>query len=180
MWRNSASAWGLGARLFHWIGAALIAVLIAHGWWMTHQVPRAERLANYGWHADLGYVLLALLLVRLVWRLINPTPALPATASAAERLAAHAAHWGLYALMLASAVAGWGLAGTFRNPIGMLQPPAIVTDRGLHEALEVWHGRLSWALLAVVVIHIVAALWHHFIRRDDILTRMSRGAPRAG
>jgi cytochrome b561 len=59
-----------------------------------------------------------------------------------------------------------------------LQPPAIVSDRTLHGALEVWDGRVSWILLAVVVVHIAAALWRHFVKRNDILTRMTRGASR--
>jgi cytochrome b561 len=179
MWRNSTSAWGAGARLQHWLGALLIAVLIGHGWWMTHQIARDGRFAAYGLHADIGYVFLALLLVRLVWKLLNPTPDLPAGTPAWERWFAHGVHWLLYGLMLATAVAGWGLAGTFRRPVGSFAVPAIVTNREAHGLLEDLHGKLSYALLAVVVLHVAAALWRHFVKKDDVLRRMAF-AQRAG
>ena len=175
MWRNSKLHWGAAARLFHWLGAIVIAVLIGHGWWMTHQAVREQRFPNYGLHADIGYIFLALLLVRFVWKLINPTPDLPAESKAWERLLAHAVHWLLYALMLATALLGWGLAGTFRRPVGDFTLPAIVTDRGLHESLEHWHRVFSYALLALVAAHVAAALWHHFVKRNDVLRGMLRG-----
>lgn len=177
MWRNSKLQWGAAARLFHWIGAAVVAVLIGHGWWMTHQAVREQRFANYGWHADLGYIFLALLLARLVWKLINPTPDLPADSKAWERALAHAVHWLLYGLMLVTAGLGWGLAGTFRRPLGDFALPAIVADRTLHETLEPWHRVASYTLLAVVVLHVAAALWHHFVQRNDILRRMLGARP---
>jgi cytochrome b561 len=115
MIRNSSAAWGWPAIALHWLGAVLIVVLLAHGWWMTHLAPRPDRLANYGLHAALGYDFLALLILRLLWRWINPVPALEGQAW--ERYAARAAHIALYVLMLACALAGWALAGTFRNPL---------------------------------------------------------------
>ena len=51
---NSDTSWGWPAKALHWIGAAVILVLLVHGWWMTHMVARPERLANYAWHAALG------------------------------------------------------------------------------------------------------------------------------
>jgi cytochrome b561 len=177
MWRNSKLHWGLAARWFHWIGAAVVAVLLGHGWWMTHQAVREQRFVNYGLHADLGYIFLALLLVRFIWKLINPTPDLPADSRGWERLLAHVVHWLLYALMGVAVMLGWGLAGTFRRPVGHFALPAIVSDRTLHEGLEHWHRVASYALLAVVVVHVAAALWHHFVKRNDILRRMTRGLP---
>jgi cytochrome b561 len=78
MIRNSSAAWGWPAIALHWFGAALIIVLLAHGWWMTHLAPRPDRLANYSLHAALGYDFLALLILRLLWRWLNPVPALEA------------------------------------------------------------------------------------------------------
>lgn len=78
MVRNTNERWGWPARALHWIGAAAILVLLLHGWWMTHLAPRTERIANYGWHAALGYDLLMLLILRLLWRLANTVPAIPA------------------------------------------------------------------------------------------------------
>jgi cytochrome b561 len=63
---NSTTTWGWPAKALHWIGAAMILVLLAHGWWMTHMTARPERLANYAWHSALGYDLLALTVLRIV------------------------------------------------------------------------------------------------------------------
>src|SRR5262245_50171561 len=68
MTRNSATDWGWPAKILHWVGAIMILLLLVHGWWMTHMTLRPERLANYAWHSAMGYDLLALLILRLLWR----------------------------------------------------------------------------------------------------------------
>jgi len=86
----------------------MILVLLVHGWWMTHMTPRPERLANYAWHSALGYDLFVLLILRLLWRWLNPVPELPADLQRWEQIAARLAHVGLYVLMFAvSLMAGW-------------------------------------------------------------------------
>src|SRR5258708_33228708 len=75
---NSRTTWGWPAKALHWIGAAIILLLLGHGWWMTHLTPRPDRLANYAGHSALGYDLLALIRLRRVLRLVNPEPGLPA------------------------------------------------------------------------------------------------------
>src|SRR5262249_41082442 len=142
---NSRTAWGWPAVLLHWIGALLILFLLGHGWWMTHFAPRPDRLAHYAGHAGLGYGLLALVIVRLLWRWINVVPDLPGDTKTWERRAAYASHIGLYALMFASTLTGWALAGTFRTPLdkdafGVRLPPIFVSqDRAMHHLLENSH-----------------------------------------
>jgi cytochrome b561 len=75
---NSTTRWGWPAKALHWIGAAIILLLLGHGWWMTHMAPRADRLAHYAGHSALGYDLLVLITLRLLWRWLNPVPPLPA------------------------------------------------------------------------------------------------------
>jgi len=58
MIRSTTAEWGWPAKLLHWLGAAFILVLLVHGWWMTHLAARPDRLANYGWHAAIGYDLM--------------------------------------------------------------------------------------------------------------------------
>lgn len=177
MVRNTASTWGWPAKALHWIGTILIVVLILHGWWMTHMTPRPERFANYAWHAAVGYDLLALTLLRLLWRWMNPTPALPSDLRRWERLAAHAGHIGLYVLMFAAAVSGWALAGTFRRPLdhdlfGLRIPAIGYQDSFLHDLMEESHMVLSYLLAALVVLHVAGALRHHFAKHNDVLRRM--------
>jgi cytochrome b561 len=177
--RNSANEWGLVALAFHWFGAAVIFFLLAHGWWMAEFAPRASRLEHYALHASAGYGLLALVLLRLLWRWMNEVPALPAATPRWERVAAHAGHWGLYLLMLAAAVSGWALSGTMRRPLdsffGLFQVPSLVAgaDRALHQALEEFHERLAWGLTALVAIHIAASIYHYVVRKDGVLERMA-------
>src|SRR2546425_5095670 len=83
---NTTTIWGWPAKLLHWVGAILILLLLGHGWWMTHLAPRPERLAHYAGHSALGYDLLALLILRLLWRWFNPVPALPADSNPGSAL----------------------------------------------------------------------------------------------
>jgi cytochrome b561 len=178
MVRNTTIAWGWPTKLLHWIGAVTILLLIGHGWWMVHMAPRADRFAHYAGHAALGYDLLALLLLRLLWRWTNPVPALPAELRRWERVAAQAGHIGLYVLMLAASVTGWALAGTFRTPItadlfGLNVPQVVASqDRALHGLFEESHMILSYLLALLVVVHIAGSMRHHFVKHNDVLRRM--------
>lgn len=179
MIRNTAENWGWPAKLLHWLGAVLILLLLGHGWWMTHFAPRPDRLAHYAGHAALGYDLLALLVLRLLWRWANQVPPLPASLEPWERAAAHLAHFGLYVLMLAVTLTGWAMAGTGRTPFDKdvfnIKIPLLVTDRKLHGPLEDTHKYLAYALAALLVAHIVGALRHHLVKRNAVLRRMTVG-----
>ncbi len=178
---NTATQWGWPAKLLHWLGAALILILLVHGWWMTHMTLRPERLANYAWHSALGYDLLALIVVRLLWRWINPVPALPADSKPWERLSAQIGHFGIYVLMFAASLTGWALAGTFRQPMVAdlfgIRLPILFTDvdRAIRGMIEESHMILAYVLAAFVAVHIAGALRHHFVKHNDVLTRMIWG-----
>jgi len=175
MLNNTTAGWGLLSRLFHWVCAAVILFLLAHGAWMTEFAPRESRLLHYATHAEWGYALLCLMVLRLLWRWASVVPALPAESKPWERMAAHISHWGLYALILAAALSGWALAGTGRRPFDMmfgLQIPALATDRSLHRPLEEAHEVLAWTLAALVVIHVIGAFYHLIVKKDSIMRRM--------
>jgi cytochrome b561 len=177
--KNSQTTWGAASRIFHGTGVILIFVLLAHGWWMVNFAARESRVEHYSWHASLGYAFLAITLLRLVWRWSQTVPLIPSNSASWEKWAAHTAHWALYILMFTVAVSGWGLAGTFRTPLdanlfGIIRVPAIANAENplLHGQLEEIHGDMAWLLAALILIHVVAALYHHFIRKDDVLSRM--------
>jgi cytochrome b561 len=178
---NSTTAWGWPAKALHWIGAAMIVVLLAHGWWMTHMTPRPERLANYAWHSALGYDLLALTVLRLLWRWINPVPAPPSNLPRWARAAARFGHASLYILMLGVSLTGWMVATTFRSPmtkdlLGIDFPPIVTqVDRSLRQWLEESHMVIAYLLGVVVLVHILGALRHHIFKRNDVLRRMTWG-----
>ena len=156
----------------------MILILIVHGWWMTHMTPRPERLANYAWHSALGYDLFVMLILRLLWRWLNPSPELPVGLQLWERVAARLAHAGLYVLMFVVSLTGWMVATTFRVPmtkdlLGIDVPPLVTAvDRSVRQWIEESHMVVAYVLAAVVLIHIVASLRHHIVKRNDVLRRM--------
>ena len=179
--RNDANTWGLVARLFHWLSALAILFLVGYGFWMTHLVERAGRLGHYQTHSLIGWYVLLLIALRLVWRAGNPVPGLPADLPGWERATARAAHWALYALMLLVSISGWMVADTFRQPIegtlfGAIPVPHLVTSRAYRDVFEGTHMILSYALLALVAVHAASALRHHLGRRNRVLLRMWRGS----
>jgi cytochrome b561 len=177
--RNTGTTWGPVAKLFHWFGALLIFFLIAHGWWMTHLAARAGRLEQYGLHATVGYYLVLLIALRLVWRLGNAVPALPEELPRWRRAAARSAHWLLYFLMFFVSISGWMVADTLRQPIeatlfGFIPVPHLLdaSHRPFRALIEEAHAVSSYVLLALVVVHFVGALNHHFWQKNDVLRRM--------
>jgi cytochrome b561 len=182
MIRNSQEQWGWPAKLLHWVGAIIILLLLGHGWWMTHFAPRPERLAHYAGHAALGYDFLALLIIRLLWRWANPVPVLPSGLQPWEVWGAHLSHSALYVLMLVTTLLGWALVGTMRTPLqqdvfGLKVPLIYVSqDRFMHGLLEDSHKITAYLLAALVLVHAVAALRHHFVKRNTVLRRMIVGA----
>jgi cytochrome b561 len=148
---------------------------------MTHLTPRPERLANYAGHSALGYDLLAILILRLLWRWFNPVPELPAELRPWERLSARLGHFLLYCFMLAVSLTGWLVATTARTPMtkdvfGLNVPPLVTTlDRSVRQWIEETHMVLAYVLAAVVVVHVMGALRHHLVKRNDVLRRMTWG-----
>jgi cytochrome b561 len=178
MLRNTTATWGWGAKALHWIGALAILILLGHGWWMTHMTPRPERLANYAWHAALGYDFLVLLVIRLLWRWTNAVPDLPSDTKPWERFAAHAGHVGLYVLMFVVAGTGWAVAVTARTPMtadlfGLSFAPVITLERSARNLIEGTHAVLAYLTAALVLVHIAGALRHHFVKKNDVLRRMA-------
>ena len=156
----------------------MILVLLVHGWWMTHMIPRPERLANYAWHSALGYDLSALLILRLLWRWLNPLPEPPAGLKPWEPVAARLAHAVLYVLMFGASLTGWMVATTFRVPmtqdlLGINVPPIVTTvDRSIRQWIEQSHMVIAYMLAILVLVHVVAALRHHVLKHNDVLRRM--------
>jgi cytochrome b561 len=135
------------------------------------------RAATMNWHQSLGFLVLVLVAVRLLWRLVNPLPQ-PLGAGLASRLAV-LMHWALYALMIAQPLSGWLLIQAEGHQLalfGRMSLPALVGESEVLEGvMEALHGGI-WVVLAIAALgHVAAALKHHFIDRDRTLVRMLRG-----
>ena len=164
------------AKSLHWLMAILLFGLLALGFYM-HDLPLSpEKLKLYSWHKWAGVTAFLLVLVRLAWRVTHLPPALPASMPRIMQLAAHAGHFALYALMIAIPLSGWLMSSAkgFQTVwFGVLPIPDLLDkNKELGDLLAIVHKGLNLLFVAVLAGHIGAALKHHFIDRDDILTRM--------
>jgi cytochrome b561 len=180
--------WGRGVRLLHWTMAALILFQLGLGLYVAHGLEDlGRRFELTQLHKSWGATIFALALARLAWRLAQPgRPPPPASMPRWQARAAAASHAALYALMLAAPISGWvyasasplqDLLGIENEVFGVfaLPDPWVPGDEALAAAARRAHGAAAWLLLALVAVHAAAALKHHFVDRDDVLTRMVRG-----
>ena len=160
----------------HWLVALGLVGTFALGFYM-HDLPLSpNKLKLYSWHKWAGMTLLALALFRLAWRATHRAPVLPESMNAVERRVAHAGHGLLYVLMLAIPVSGWLMSSAQGFQVvwfGVLPLPDLVSkDIHLGSLLKDAHVLLNYTLLVAVGGHVAAALHHHFIKKDSVLTRM--------
>ncbi|MBV60880.1 MAG: cytochrome B [Nevskiales bacterium] len=177
--RNTRQRWGAAAQLLHWSIAAAVLVMLGLGWWAESLGYSKLKVDLFWVHKSLGMLVLAAMTLRLLWRLTNPAPALPSGLKAWERGAAHVTHYGLYVLLLAMPLSGWVINSAANFPLsvfGWFEVPAIVgPDDDLKSLASDVHGVLAWIIVGVLVLHVAAALKHHFVLRDDVLRRMLPG-----
>jgi cytochrome b561/polyisoprenoid-binding protein YceI len=185
------------AVVLHWAIAAAIVLNLGLGWWMHEAIEdrdwAARAIAAFQLHKSVGLTVLALSLLRLAWRLAHRPPPLPEAMRAWEALAARAAHWAFYALMVAVPLSGWLYASTQWREDGPLVVPTLWFGLfevphlfGLDElparlredaadALEDVHEWLAWAMAGLLGLHVAAALKHRFIERDFVMASMRPG-----
>jgi cytochrome b561 len=175
------AGWPGAVRLLHWISAVMIITMLAVGTIMVRVDDTGIRFDLYQSHKAFGIVVLSVTILRLLTRLVL-APRGPAVAGPRwQSLAASVAHGTLYLLIVAVALSGWTMASATPLPIptsvfGLFDLPAIVQrDLETYKLAKTWHGWLTKALPAVVLLHVLAALKHHVIDRDNVLRRMIGG-----
>jgi cytochrome b561 len=195
---NSRLRYGTVAMILHWLIAVFVLANIGLGLyfaWLPDNVPGQPPaydmqtfFALVQLHKSIGLTVLMLSIVRLAWRLVNPVPALPLGMNPALRVAARISHVLLYVFIIAVPLSGWlwasaspkGLPTVF---FGLFQWPhfSFLADltraekRPYSHLFGTIHAYMAYALIALVPIHICAALYHQFLRRDDVLRRMLPG-----
>ena len=166
------------AKSLHWITAVLVLTLFGLGWTMSPlpSEPSPEKLQLYGWHQWIGITVFALAALRLLWRLRHPAPALPADMPGVLKAAAHGAHWMMYGLLFIQPGIGWVMSSASGFEVmafGILPLPDLVAaDKALAGQLKDAHEWGARVLLILLLTHVGAALWHHIVRRDEVLRRM--------
>ncbi|WP_159005565.1 cytochrome b [Bradyrhizobium sp. S69] len=170
--------YGTTAKVFHWLIVALLFVQYPIGWLMPDLHRDMKPGVGMTLHISFGIVILALIVLRLVWRLTHPV-APESSLPPWQRVATEGVHWLLYALVLATTITGW-LFASFRgwsiSLFFMMPLPMLSADNPTAgKTIDGWHQAMEWSLLVVIGIHVAAALAHLFIYRDRIMQRMLPG-----
>jgi cytochrome b561 len=174
--RNTTRRWGSLTQTLHWLIVLLIALQVTLAL-IAESLPLGEKkLVTFAYHKSVGLTILALAIIRLTWRWLNPTPELPGTLKPHERALARFTHVALYVLLFAMPLSGWTMSSARGFPVswfGFFQLPDLVPkSKPLYAALLGTHATLACALGVVVALHIAGALKHHFVLKDDVLRRM--------
>ena len=170
--------YGTPAKVFHWLIVALLCVQFPIGWLMPDLHRNMKPGVGMTLHVSFGIVILALITLRLVWRITHPVAA-ESSLPTWQRVTSEGVHWLLYALVLGTTITGW-LFASFRGwsisffylvPMPMLSPG----NPAAGKLIDGWHQVMEWSLLVVIGIHVAAALVHLFIYRDRVMQRMLPG-----
>ncbi|MFO1424306.1 MAG: cytochrome b [Candidatus Competibacteraceae bacterium] len=182
--KNTSTSGGLESRhhpvviTLHWFTVAAIIIVVAIILIREDIEGRAAKQLLMDWHRSLGLLVLAVMLLRMALRYFLRFGVVDHNLPPVLAILGKGGHAVLYALLLAIPVLGWAQSsarGQTVNLFGLipLPPlPLITRDRDLAETLATWHETAAWLLLAVVLAHGTAALWHHFFRRDTVLHSM--------
>jgi cytochrome b561 len=174
--RNTTVRWGHASQFLHWLIVVLLIVQVTLATLADDLPLGMKKLAMLARHKSVGITILGLAILRLLWRRMNPTPALPDTLKPYERVLANLTHAALYILLFAMPLSGWIMSSARGFPVswfGFIQLPDLVPkNKPLYDAMLETHETLAWALYTIVFLHVVAALKHHFMLKDNVLRRM--------
>ena len=171
--------YGNTAIVFHWLLAVLIIGTWCFGTYM-HDLPFSPmRVKQFNWHKWAGITILGLSALRLLWRLWHAPPSLPEHMPSWQQKLSHATHIALYVLFFATPLAGWGYSSAAGFQVvlyGLLPlPDWVPVSKELADTLKGIHKLCSFALAALVLLHVLAALKHQWVDRDGLLGRMMPG-----
>lgn len=170
--------------IFHWTMAALVLFQLFWGWWMGRLPVGGDKVAAHDLHYLIGVLMLVLVMARLAWRTLAPGPINDADKPGWESVAAHVTHYVFYTCLFGLPLTGWAMiSATAREQdlalVGLIPWPLMpfgdlaAVQRWRIEAVSEWmHWGLVLALVALIPIHVGAALKHHFIDRDDVVHGM--------
>ncbi len=189
--KNTQEGWGLVSQAFHWAVAFLVVGMLGLGYAMHNLVESLQlKFELYQLHKSLGFLTIILVLMRLAWRFANPVPRLPDSMRQQDKWLAHLSHIVLYGLLILMPLSGWINTETAELNIptrifGLFTlPDPFGPNKALNNFFHGAHEIMAWLIIVFVLVHILAALWHHFVAKDNILRRMLpfsvRPRPRLG
>ena len=174
--QSSPTRYTVVAQAFHWVIAALVVTqfVLAN---LAGDLPiGVHKLALLARHKSFGMTVLMLAILRGLWRLKNPPPELPPGMKPIERMLARATHVAFYVLLFAMPITGWLMSSAKNYSVswfGLFTWPNLIgKNEAAFDILRSTHDVLSGVLFVIAVLHILAALKHHFWNKDDVLLRM--------
>ncbi|AMN45638.1 hypothetical protein ACG33_00660 [Steroidobacter denitrificans] len=174
--KNDALRYGAIAQFFHWAIVALVITqfVLAN---MAEDLPLGvAKVAMLARHKSVGITILGLMLLRLLWRWLNPVPAMPNTVPRWQQRVAHITHALLYVLLVITPLFGWLMSSARNFPVSwfglVTLPDLIQPNQHAYDFFHKGHEILAASLFMVALLHIAAALKHHLMDRDNILRRM--------
>jgi cytochrome b561 len=167
--------YSLPAIIIHWIMAILVIGMVPFGWYMSDLDFSPDKLQFYAWHKSIGVTILALFFLRLFWRLYKGVPA-PLPHKMWEEKLSKATHVLLYVLIAIMPLTGWLMSSANGFPVSVwsafVLPDLIDKNQELGKLLNNIHSKIAWAIIIVAGLHLLGALKHHFIDKDNTLRRM--------
>lgn len=163
-------------KILHWLVFVLLAIEFTIAWTMpgVHRGGAPTAIVNL--HFSFGILILIVIIIRTLWRITHPTPPFPESMSHREKVIASAMHYALYAVLFIMPFTGWawassrGWAITFFNLFPV--PPIVAEGSIFGQQAGGIHSFLGGLLVALIALHALAGLYHHFIQKDDVLRRM--------
>lgn len=173
---NPLHAYGQLARAFHWTIAGLLLLQIPLAFYMVDQPVGPDKFSNYATHKSIGLLLFTATALRLAWRLTHPAPPLSAVIARWQRVIARVTQIFLYALMFLMPLTGLLRSQAANFPVsffGLVTVPALVgVNDEFSKGMSAAHEIQGTVLLVLISAHALAALHHHFFRKDDVLRSM--------
>ena len=174
---EQVNGYGALARVLHWLMALFVVAMFALGYWMRtldYYHPWYQSAPEL--HKSFGAMLIVLIVIRIFWRLTTPQPP-PLSKNRLEQIGAQGVHILLYLLLVAMAITGYVFAtgnGKTLSVFGLVELPSFMKSKPVADLAGDVHQWLAYTIIGLAVLHMLAALKHHFVDRDDTLRRMIR------
>ena len=174
--KNTSKQYGVISQLLHWTVAVLFFMQFIWAWRIEQLGLGRQRYDLVNQHKSIGMTILVLVVMRLLWRQINVIPAYVPPITFQQRIISRYFHYLLYSLLLMIPITGWlmsSAAGFVVSWFGLIDLPSLIAqDDNLKKLFKLIHAILALSAGLIVLVHIVAALYHHFVKRDNTMKRM--------
>jgi len=170
--KNSLSEYGVLAKFFHWTLFILIVIMLIVGFVMSDITNKFLKYEIVNLHKLLGLIILVLMTLRLAWAMSNPKPLLT---TFWEKTVAKIVHQSLYILLILMPLTGWIMSTAHGKPptwLGWKIKLPLQTNQNVAQLFATYHNKLAIMIILLLSLHILAALYHHIIKKDHILRRM--------